>query len=73
MLDDAGVPWEYVPGLEEEILAVAKEGHQGVSSDGRAAPARVTNVDDISPEERIRQEQQPRNPKKRMMEVDLSR
>jgi pyrimidine deaminase RibD-like protein len=74
MLDDAGVPWEYVPGLEEEILAVAKEGHQaGVSSDGRAAPTPVTNVDDISPEERIRQEQQPRNPKKRMMEVDLSR
>jgi pyrimidine deaminase RibD-like protein len=76
MLDDAGVPWEYVPGLEAEILAVAKEGHQagGVASDvGRAAPAPVTNVDDISPEERRRQEQQPRNPKKRMMEVDLSR
>lgn len=28
-----------------------------------------TNVDDISPEERKRQEEQPRNPKKRMMEI----
>ncbi|KIW63555.1 hypothetical protein PV04_08546 [Phialophora macrospora] len=84
MLDDAGVPWEYVAGLDEEILAVAKEGHQAVS-DERAgvatapahapapAPAPVTKIDDISPEERRRQEQLPRNPKKRMMEVDLSR
>ncbi|ETI20650.1 hypothetical protein G647_06992 [Cladophialophora carrionii CBS 160.54] len=90
MLDDAGVPWEHVAGLEADILGVAKEGHHGasVSVSGRAGaadggsvataavvntPAPVTNVDGISPEERKRQEQQPRNPKKRMMEVDLSR
>ncbi|OCT44297.1 Cytidine and deoxycytidylate deaminase zinc-binding domain containing protein [Cladophialophora carrionii] len=98
MLDDAGVPWEHVAGLEAEILAVAKEGHHDASGSGSGsmsvsgragsadgdsgatavvgntpAPPRATNVDDISPEERKRQEQQPRNPKKRMMEVDLSR
>ncbi|KIW99766.1 uncharacterized protein Z518_10694 [Rhinocladiella mackenziei CBS 650.93] len=31
-----------------------------------------TNVDDITPEERRRQEALPRNPKKRMMEVDVN-
>ncbi|KAH0847198.1 hypothetical protein AYO21_02587 [Fonsecaea monophora] len=67
ILDAAGVPWEYVPGLEEEILRVAKEGHSNQVVQGG------TNVDDISPEERRRQEALPRNPKKRMMEVDVSR
>ncbi len=66
VLDEAGVQWKYVEGLGEEILTVAKEGHHQPEEKG-------TNVDDISPEERKRQEQQPRNPKKRMMEVDLSR
>ncbi|OAL40613.1 hypothetical protein AYO20_00349 [Fonsecaea nubica] len=66
ILDGAGVPWEYVPGLEEEILRVAKEGHSNQVVQG-------TNVDDISPEERRRQEALPRNPKKRMMEVDVPR
>ncbi|EXJ55103.1 hypothetical protein A1O7_08028 [Cladophialophora yegresii CBS 114405] len=93
-LDDAGVPWEHVGGLEADILAVAKEGHHNASASERAGaggggsrgttaaantiapastPAPQTRIDDISPEERKRQEQQPRNPKKRMMEVDLSR
>lgn len=62
MLSEAGVEWEVVGGLEEEILGVAKEGHESKEEQG-------TNVDDISPEERRRQEQLPRNPKKRMMEV----
>ncbi|KAJ9612918.1 hypothetical protein H2200_002859 [Cladophialophora chaetospira] len=75
VLDEAGVPWEYVSGLDEEILNVAKEGHvEQVFGDGKVEGKKAgTNVDEISPEERRRQEQQPRNPKKRMMEVDLSR
>ncbi|OAP65048.1 hypothetical protein AYL99_01020 [Fonsecaea erecta] len=83
MLDAAGVAWEYVPGLDEEILSVAKAGHvpgeaegEGASSSSgavatAAAKDKGTNVDDISPEERRRQEALPRNPKKRMMEVDV--
>lgn len=59
-LDGAGVVWEHVGGLEGEILRVATEGHG-------------TDVDDITPEERERQRAVPRNPKKRMMEVDVSR
>lgn len=76
MLDDAGVAWEYVPGLEEEILKVAKEGHvtgDEAEKEKEKEVAKGTNVDDISTEEQTRQEQQPRNPKKRMMEVDLTR
>jgi pyrimidine deaminase RibD-like protein len=82
MLTEAGVEWEYVPGLEDEILSVAMEGHvqkeQSGPQEQKAGPndqparqtkARGTNVDDISPEERKRQEAQPRNPKKRMMEA----
>ncbi len=61
-LDEEGVPWEYIPGLEEEILKVAMEGHEKKQKQG-------TNVDDITPEERRRQEALPRNPKKRMMET----
>lgn len=65
-LTEAGIEWEVVTGLEEEILRVAKEGH--VEEEGRQE-GRGTNVDDISSEERRRQEQLPKNPKKRMMEV----
>ncbi|KAI1906643.1 hypothetical protein LOZ53_005759 [Ophidiomyces ophidiicola] len=61
MLDAAGVGWELVEGMEEQILEVAKAGHEPREEE--------TNVDDISPEERKRQEELPRNPKKRMMEV----
>ena len=62
MMTKAGIEWEYVNDVEKEILAVAKEGHK-----------QETNVDDISAEERKRQEAIPRNPKKRMMEVPLER
>lgn len=73
MLDDAGVPWEHVPGLEEDILKVATAGgksqqeQQQQKSSGKVDKG--TNVDDINKEERKRQEALPRNPKKRMMEV----
>lgn len=79
-LTEAGVEWEYVSGLDEEILTVAMEGHvekhQSDPQEQRSSPkkkateqSRGTNVDDISPEERKRQDAQPRNPKKRMMEA----
>ena len=63
-MDEAGLAWEYVEGLQDEILKVAKEGHTTVKSEG-------TNVDDIDEEQKRRQEQVPRNSKKRMMEVPL--
>lgn len=69
MLTAAGIEWEVVPGLEREILSVATAGHENKEEEIKAALADYgTNVDDISAEERQRQEQQPRNPKKRMME-----
>ena len=79
LLTEAGIDWEYLPDLEEEILSVAMEGHVK-KTDGKPAtepPAghdnpsepKGTNIDDISADERKRQEAMPRNPKKRMMEV----
>jgi hypothetical protein len=38
---------------------------------GRMMDGEETVIDDLSDEERAEQEQQPRNPKKRMMEVDI--
>ena len=80
LLADAGVDWEYVEGLDKEILKVAMEGHeqkkdqrdQKKEHDKQSKSSQQpegTNLDDISPEERRRQEAQPRNPKKRMMEA----
>ena len=62
IMDEAGLEREYVEGLQDEILSVAKSGHNAVSD-------LETNVDDIDEEERKRQEQIPRNSKKRMMEL----
>ena len=62
MMEEAGLDWEYVEGLQNDILNVAKEGHHGARN-------KETNVDDIDDEERRRQEQIPRNSKKRMMEL----
>jgi pyrimidine deaminase RibD-like protein len=59
---EAGIEWECVDGLTDEILAVAKEGHR-----------QETDVENITEEERKRQEALPRNPKKRMMEVPIQR
>ncbi|KAK4947304.1 hypothetical protein LTR10_013672 [Elasticomyces elasticus] len=68
-LDEAGVPWEFVPDLQDEILKVAKEGHNKPAS--TEAQGQKAGLDDISADERRRHEQLPRNPKKRMMEVDV--
>lgn len=80
LLTEAGIDWEYLPALQDEILRVAMEGHDrkpetqqaGIGTQAPASterPKQGTNVDDITPEERKRQEEQPRNPKKRMMEI----
>lgn len=87
-LDQAGLPWDFVQGLDEDILRVAMEGHVTQSSaqdkghkpeeksdnstrDAKSRHPTETNVDDITEDERKRQAALPRNPKKRMMEVDV--
>ncbi|KAJ5189594.1 CMP/dCMP deaminase zinc-binding [Penicillium cf. griseofulvum] len=71
LLTQAGIEWEHVGGMEKEILNVAFAGHENAEKEVRAALGeRETNVDDISAEERKRQEAMPRNPLKRMMEGD---
>lgn len=75
MLDAAGIEWEVLPGLEREILMVATAGHENRDQEVRDAlgeSAQETNIGDISPEERRRQEQLPRNPKKRVMEGEAA-
>lgn len=69
MLDAAGVQWTLIEGMEDEILKVAMEGHEQQGEEkGEAEKVEETNVDDITEEERRRQDALPRNPKKRMME-----
>lgn len=70
LLTAAGIDWEVLPGLEREILMVAAAGHENREQEVREAlgESQETNITDISPEERRRQEQIPRNPKKRVME-----
>ena len=81
LLTEAGIDWEYIPNLEEEILQVAMGGHVKKTDAKPTADTQAgqmnspkptgTNVDDVSVEERKRQEAMPRNPKKRMMEVEV--
>ncbi|CAG8201756.1 unnamed protein product [Penicillium olsonii] len=73
MLTEAGIEWEHVGGLEREILTVAFAGHENGAEEVRAALGDKENTADESLEERQRQEaQQPRNPKKRMMEGETN-
>lgn len=70
MLTEAGIEWRVVQGLEKEILTVATAGHENGEEEVKAALSHVeTNLDDVSDDERQRQAQTKRNPKKRMMEV----
>ncbi|KPI38325.1 Bifunctional protein RIB2 [Cyphellophora attinorum] len=39
LLTEAGVEWEYIPDLEQEILAVAMEGHDKKESSGAINPS----------------------------------
>lgn len=71
LLTEAGIEWEVLPGLEREILLVAAAGHENKEKEVNEALEHTqgeTNITDISPEERKRQEQIPRNPKKRVMQ-----
>jgi pyrimidine deaminase RibD-like protein len=70
MLTEAGVEWEHIGGLEEDIVAVATAGHEKKDEE-RQESRGGTNIDDISAEERRRQELLPRNPKKRMMDTSF--
>ena len=71
-MTEAGIEWEVVSGLERRILEVATAGHENSELEVRSAlgVGEETNVDDISAEERRRQDEQPRNPNKRMMEEE---
>lgn len=62
IMTEAGLQWEYRDGLQDEILEVAKAGHDTIK-------IKETDVDDVDDEERRRQDQIPRNSKKRMMEL----
>ncbi|RMJ23202.1 hypothetical protein PHISP_05920 [Aspergillus sp. HF37] len=72
-LSAAGIEWEVLPGMEREILMTATAGHENRDQEVRDALGESeTNITDISPEERRRQEQMPRNPKKRVMEGETA-
>ncbi|PYI07607.1 putative DRAP deaminase [Aspergillus sclerotiicarbonarius CBS 121057] len=71
-LEEAGIEWEVVGGLEREILSVAVAGHEDREGGVEKAMEGVkTDLDGISAEERRRQEGVKRNPKKRMMEGEV--
>lgn len=58
--------------MVEQIGKMAEESHQPPQQRSEnSEQEQGTNVDDISPEERKRQEEIPRNPKKRMYEVEV--
>ncbi|OOF99439.1 hypothetical protein ASPCADRAFT_203199 [Aspergillus carbonarius ITEM 5010] len=72
MLEEAGIEWEVVGGLEREILGVAVAGHEDREGEvERAMQGVETDLEGISAEERRRQEGVKRNPKKRMMEGEV--
>lgn len=73
MLSAAGIEWEVLPGMEREILMTATAGHENRAQEVRDALGESeTNISDITPEERRRQEQMPRNPKKRVMQGEAA-
>jgi protein transport protein SEC20 len=65
---DGGPPPQQPPLSEQTQQTMVEEVGKMVDE---MKEGRGTNVDDISDEERRRQEEMPRNPKKRMMEVDV--
>jgi hypothetical protein len=60
MMTAAGIEWEYVDGLQDEILAVSRSGHT----------LQARNLDAISNIERWRQEAPWKSHKERTMEVN---
>lgn len=75
LLTEAGIEWEYLPDLEEEILRVAMEGHEQKKADAITDTTKDKNdkltekSTDAEEKSRAAAEAAPRNPKKRMMEV----
>lgn len=85
LLTEAGIEWEYVPDLEQEILSVAMEGHtkdgpdksKGAGAESKpdakpteaGQPAGVGAGSASAAQEHASAEARPRNPKKRMMEA----
>lgn len=77
LLTEAGIEWEYLPDFEQEILLVAMEGHvkeekskqagEEVKQDQKSS--RAEQGADSTIQAHARAEEQPRNPKKRMMEA----
>ncbi|EFQ99268.1 hypothetical protein MGYG_02281 [Nannizzia gypsea CBS 118893] len=68
-LDEAGVQWNLIEGMEDEILKVATAGHEKKEkSSSWVDKADQTVLVDRAEEEARRGEPIPRNPKKRMME-----
>ncbi|KAJ5826264.1 hypothetical protein N7474_003402 [Penicillium riverlandense] len=63
LLTEAGIEWEHISGLEKQILTVAVAGHENPEEEIRAALG-----DPDASEGTKSKEDQPRNPKKRMME-----
>ncbi|KAM5454382.1 hypothetical protein MaudCBS49596_002400 [Microsporum audouinii] len=68
-LDEAGVQWNLIEGMEDDILRVATAGHEKEKKAGRVDEADQTVLVDRAEEEARRGEAIPRNPKKRMMEA----
>ena len=73
LLTEAGIEWEYLPELEEEILKVAMEGHEQKKDESVKETAKdseaVGKTTDAEAQAKAAAEAAPRNPKKRMMEA----
>lgn len=68
-LDEAGVQWNLIEGMENQILEIAMAGHdKQEKSSSRVDEADQTVLIDRAEAEALRGEPIPRNPKKRMME-----
>lgn len=60
VLEQAGIEWEHVAGLERQALEVAVAGHEDPAGEVEEAMKKITAD--------AERERTPRNPKKRMME-----
>lgn len=76
LLTEAGIEWEYLPELEEEILKVAMEGHEQKKDESANQTEKdskpVGKTTDAEAQAKAAAEAAPRNPKKRMMEAPPS-
>ncbi|TPX22951.1 hypothetical protein DIZ76_014832 [Coccidioides immitis] len=66
----SAIPATESESISEEIVKMVSEREK---EEDQHRQSGGTNVDDISPEERKRQEEMPRNPKKRMWEENIDK